>query len=500
MSATQSAVFLKDRKLQVFLCHASADKPTVRNLYRRLKQDGFAPWLDEEELLPGQHWQQEIPEAVRSADVVIVCLSKISSTKEGYVQREIKFALDVAEEKPPGTIFIIPACLEEGLTIPQRLRELQWVNLFQDDGYQRLIRALDSRAKTIEWYQRAADAANEDAPNQDAARAARRAEQLQAIAAVALQTTAVLDLDELLVVVSRLLLEWFNYIDHAAVLLCEGEALRVRAHEGRLTPKVPLGALLPPGAGLAARALSQGKSIICDQVNGAEGYFGGFEETQSEMCIPLIFFGEKLGVLALDSAVKGVFDPDDVQPLESIADICAAAIQNASYFARMRQLAYTDHLTAIHNRRYFEMRMVEEIERAERFQGRMSLLMVDVDHFRRLNDELGHLIGDEVLGVVAGLIKQQLRKVDTVCRYGGEEFAVIVPETTGENGVMVAEKLRRQVETHPFPGVPRPVTISCGVADYPTRGRTRDELVGAADAALQVAQQAGRNRVYLARS
>jgi diguanylate cyclase (GGDEF)-like protein len=108
------------------------------------------------------------------------------------------------------------------------------------------------------------------------------------------------------------------------------------------------------------------------------------------------------------------------------------------------------------------------------------------------------LLGDEVLRGVSNILKQQLRKVDMVCRYGGEEFAIVVPETTGANTLVVAEKLRRQIETHPFPGVPRPVTISCGVADYPSQGSTRDELVAAADSALYQAKQAGRNRVVAA--
>ncbi|HET9282075.1 MAG TPA: diguanylate cyclase [Candidatus Angelobacter sp.] len=322
----------------------------------------------------------------------------------------------------------------------------------------------------------------------------RRAEQLEAINAVAKKTTLVLDLDELLTVVCRLLLDWFR-VDHVAVLLAEGDTLRVRAYEGRLTPNLAMGSILSAGAGLAARALATSKSVIENDVNSVEGYIAGFAETQSEMCVPLIIFGEKLGVLALDSARSNAFVPEDIQPLESVADICAAAIQNAHNFDRMKQLAYVDGLTGIHNRRYFEMRIVEELERAGRFQGRMSLIMLDIDNFKRMNDEFGHLLGDEMLRAVSSILKQQLRKMDMVCRYGGDEFAIVVPETTGESAMRVAEKLRRQVETHFFPGVPRPVTISCGVADYPAHGVTRDEVVAAADAALYLAKQAGRNRV-----
>jgi two-component system, cell cycle response regulator len=325
----------------------------------------------------------------------------------------------------------------------------------------------------------------------------RRAEQLEAINAVARQTTAVVDLDELLTIVCHVLLEWFR-VDHVAVLLVEGETLRLRAHEGHLTPSFTMGAKLSPGTGLAARALTTARSVMENDVANVDGYVTGFAETQSEICVPLIFFGEKLGVLALDSARKNTFDAEDKQPLESVADICAAAIQNASNFDRMKQLAYVDGLTGIHNRRFFEMRIVEELERAGRFQGRMSVIMVDIDNFKKLNDEFGHLLGDEILRSVSSVLKQQLRKMDMVCRYGGDEFAIMVPETTGENALRVAEKLRRQVETHDFPGVPRPVTISCGVADYPTHGITRDEVVAASDGALYTAEQAGRNRVAAA--
>ena len=136
--------------LRIFLCHSSGDKPAVRNLYRRLSSDGFDPWLDEEKLLPGQEWEVEIPKAVRTSDVVIVCLSHKAINKSGYVQKEIKFALDKAEEQTEGTIFLIPIKLEE-CSVPERLQRWQWVNLFEEKGYRRLMDSLRLRAKTITY-------------------------------------------------------------------------------------------------------------------------------------------------------------------------------------------------------------------------------------------------------------------------------------------------------------------------------------------------------------
>lgn len=136
---------LTPQPLRVFLCHASADKPAVRKLHRYLKQRGITPWLDELDLLPGQKWEIEIPKALHSSDVILVCLSKNSVTKEGYVQKEITFALDKASEKLEETIFIIPTKLEE-CEVPQRLRDYQWVDLFRNDGYKRLMQSLKKRA------------------------------------------------------------------------------------------------------------------------------------------------------------------------------------------------------------------------------------------------------------------------------------------------------------------------------------------------------------------
>lgn len=136
------------RKLRIFLCHSSGDKPVVRLLYIRLQKAGYEPWLDEEDILPGQDWEREIPKAVQRADVVLVCLSPGAISKTGYIQKEIKFALDVADLQPEGIIFIIPVRLQD-CEVPDRLRRWQWVNLFDENGYQRLTRTLNLRAAEL---------------------------------------------------------------------------------------------------------------------------------------------------------------------------------------------------------------------------------------------------------------------------------------------------------------------------------------------------------------
>ena len=137
------------RPLKVFLCHASADKPKVRELYRTLKRRGVQPWLDAEDLIPGQNWEVEIPKAIFSSDAIIICLTPDSVDKEGYVQKEIKFALDKAMEKPEGRIFIIPARLED-CELPFSLRQYQAVNLYEKVGYIKLMQALKLRASQLE--------------------------------------------------------------------------------------------------------------------------------------------------------------------------------------------------------------------------------------------------------------------------------------------------------------------------------------------------------------
>jgi len=156
-SASDSSEYLEEsirrclepsRPLTVFLCHSAGDKRAVRILYSKLLDFGCDPWLDEEKLLPGQDWELEIKRTVRASDIVLVCLSQGSVNKEGFVQREIKMALDAAEEKPEGITFLVPVRLED-CPVPERLRRWHYVNLFEKTGHTRLLGTLRERASAL---------------------------------------------------------------------------------------------------------------------------------------------------------------------------------------------------------------------------------------------------------------------------------------------------------------------------------------------------------------
>jgi two-component system, cell cycle response regulator len=176
-------------------------------------------------------------------------------------------------------------------------------------------------------------------------------------------------------------------------------------------------------------------------------------------------------------------------------------IQKALEHARTRRLASTDGLTEVYNHRTFQERLSQEIARADRYRRPLSVLMIDVDHFKVYNDTCGHPQGDIVLQDLARLLREMSRTSDTVARYGGEEFAIILPETDSVGAQKIAQRLREQVEGYAFPGqdlMPGgSLTISIGVATHAPAG-SKDALLQAADTALYTAKREGRNRVCVA--
>jgi diguanylate cyclase (GGDEF)-like protein len=170
---------------------------------------------------------------------------------------------------------------------------------------------------------------------------------------------------------------------------------------------------------------------------------------------------------------------------------------------RLREMSHTDELTEVGNRRSFDLRLREEISRSSRFEHAFSLLMIDIDGFKKFNDEFGHPKGDAVLRALGTLMRSASREGDVPCRVGGEEFAFLLPETGKADGLVFAERFRRRVESSVMaPDSLNPITVSIGLAAFPQDGRNADEIVWAADEALYEAKRGGRNRVtaYLRKS
>jgi diguanylate cyclase (GGDEF)-like protein len=322
----------------------------------------------------------------------------------------------------------------------------------------------------------------------------RRAAQLEAINALAKQTTVELDIKDLLERFCNQLPKSFP-VDSVAVLLRDDDnGLILQACNESLQGDFESDQLLDrfrdcPRVRDASDS-SVSHAIKCETpcIKGAH----------AEVCLPLVSFGSNIGTLICASKSQQRFSFNDIKTLESVADILATALQNSIYVEKVRQLASRDGLTGMLNRRAFEERILEEITRADRYHTSLAILMIDIDHFKAVNDEFGHLLGDEVLKHSATIFQHQLRKVDFICRFGGEEFAIILPSTTLESGAAVAEKLRRAFFSHAFSGISRPITVSIGVAAFPEHGMHRDTLVRSADRALYQAKQEGRNRVATA--
>lgn len=144
----EAKLWRAQRTLRVFLCHGSEDKDAIRSLYKRILETGMRPWLDEKDLSPGVEWEPAIRRAVKDSHVILVCLSRQSASKIGFVQKEIRYALDRADEMPEGTVYVIPVRLEE-CAIPDRLAKWQAVDIYRDDGLTRLMDALGRRAQAL---------------------------------------------------------------------------------------------------------------------------------------------------------------------------------------------------------------------------------------------------------------------------------------------------------------------------------------------------------------
>jgi len=254
------------------------------------------------------------------------------------------------------------------------------------------------------------------------------------------------------------------------------------------------------GEGAAGWVMTRGQTKRIDDLAESDiAIDEGGSGIRSWLGVPLFMYGGCEGVIVVQSTQAAAFRADHERLLESLALQIAAALQNAHLY----ELAMVDGLTGLFMRRYFDARIEEEIERSKRYGTPFSVVMMDVDNFKKLNDEHGHLIGDRVLKAISNVVKAQMRGVDTAARYGGEEIAMILPRTDMLNAYNVGERIRaaiaeQRVTTDSEPPKVLGVTASFGIASYPeTKAASGEDLVRRADRALYRAKKTGKNRVEL---
>jgi diguanylate cyclase (GGDEF)-like protein len=286
------------------------------------------------------------------------------------------------------------------------------------------------------------------------------------------------------------------------VLYRRGDQLELMAEQGLHEAGMVAPAVVSPGQGVLGRVVSSGTAVrgrigTGDLLMPAEGE----PPAGDVLAVPLVSMGSTVGVIALyDRTDRRAFDTTDEESLTTLAGQASIAIDNVHFHNEAQRLSTTDPLTGLWNFRYLSMSLAREIERSTRFDRPLAVLMLDLDHFKQVNDVHGHQRGDTVLRELASRVQEQIREVDTFARYGGEEFVVVLPETTVEGAAQLADRICQAVRREPFRHdgeEPLEVTLSVGGAAFPEHGSSPATLMRAADKALYVAKNSGRDRWHV---
>ncbi len=275
--------------------------------------------------------------------------------------------------------------------------------------------------------------------------------------------------------------------------------LKDKKHEDDINNGIVECQKMKPESGIAGKVFLEKKSIITN-LGGQDPRFNQFSNdtnVSSLICVPLIAKGECIGIINITNKKNGkLFNKKDLEFVEALANQAAIAVDNAQLY----ELATKDGLTKLYIHRHFYFLLESEIKRVQRYHHVLSLLMMDIDNFKHVNDTYGHLVGDMVLKEIAATIQKTIRHVDIPARYGGEEFTIILPETAALNAVTIAERLRRkisEIEVKVDDNTVVKPTVSIGIAEYPNAAEDIKELIDWADKALYVSKENGKNCIHL---
>jgi diguanylate cyclase (GGDEF)-like protein len=255
------------------------------------------------------------------------------------------------------------------------------------------------------------------------------------------------------------------------------------------------------GSGISGYVAAQRKQLFIPDLTREPGLLNAElmpPRVRSFVSVPMAIRDHLIGVINVSHSQPNAFTHEEARLLSLLAGHAAMTIEREEMVRSLEQLAITDGLTGVFNHRYFQMRLENEVKRSVRYRLPFALLLIDLDHFKHVNDKFGHAAGDHVLSEVAGMIRRSVRESDMTARYGGEEFAVLLAQASPKEAQVTAERLRKNVEGLSIEvGESQriSVTISIGSATFPENGESRESLLEAADKALYAAKKGGRNRV-----
>ncbi|MCJ7457905.1 MAG: GGDEF domain-containing protein [candidate division Zixibacteria bacterium] len=221
-----------------------------------------------------------------------------------------------------------------------------------------------------------------------------------------------------------------------------------------------------------------------------------------QICFPLSLPDDQLGLVLIGGRAEGIrYNQEVFLILNFLSNVLNVSLKNITQYKKLEELSYTDSLSGLYNHRYFVKRLSEEIFRAKRYQRKLAFVIFDIDEFKIYNDSFGHQSGDQIIRQLGELILKVVRSIDIVCRYGGDEFCIIMPETGQEECLKFIERLRKSIQHHPFVDeflqMEHHLTVSAGAAIYPQHARTPEKLIYGADMALLNAKNSGKNKTLV---